>query len=800
MDRSDTLAADSADSADTALCDAWSRGDEDALARIVERHGALVHARCRRALPPSDADDAAQAVFLVLARRGSQAARSPVLAAWLLRVADNVVRNALRDQRRRRSAERAAAQRASGEDAAMPTMEPVDREIHERLAFALERLRPVEREAIQLHYLAGCSLAEVARASASGLSTVKERIGRGLERLRADLERAGCACALPAVAGGLPRIAPPLLPGQCARLIAILRRPPRDIPPHIRRWMRQGPSMTSILTSATAAILLVGGAALQCSIHAAERGAPDAPATGAAKPSSGTQGSAQGSAQAEDFYAQLDPDKARTWLSIRWTDGRRTAERLRSLPEVALLPDQGAAVLTEIASLRDASLWLCLDSLMSSESMKRQYRVMTNMVHMNLQQHLDSMTKLIAQQMKEARPGQSPYTTANMIFHFRAHAGAMDAPVVGWLRGLPQRAGSSDKPASPTSPLAAWFTLPAELHRTVTDATVCIDSADAQEVAMPASLQSDSGDDDVIACQQLDDGHGHRRLTCRADLQVRSTGLHLDVDAPLMPMPAATSAGPAEVASRDDLARVPGDALMACDMASSQAPTYTTTPWITILHVMHLIYEQGQVPNHPAPLAAFGPGFTHVLNALDRAEGHLLFYVQPGPAIPELTAEIDMPKQACIDLVKALGHPVAEDGSTHIPFRLGVATLGWQDGRLIFTTQPGGLEACAAQSGFTKEPEVAAALAAMPTGPCSYFAILRPGAFVSAIAPVLGMIAPQVASQVPAYQARLQVSQSYAYFAAVNTPQGVHEEASGLLAGVAGAFLYSQLKGPSGIN
>ncbi len=797
MDRSDTVAADPAGSADTALCHAWSRGDEDALARIVERHGALVHARCRRALPPSDADDAAQAVFLVLARRGDQAAQSPVLAAWLLRVADNVVRNALRDQRRRRNAERAAAQRAFGPEAAMTASEPVDREFRERLASALERLRPVEREAIQLHYLAGCSLAQVARASASGLSTVKDRIGRGLERLRADLERAGCAGALPAVADGLRGIATPLLPGQSARLIAILRRPPRDIPPHIRRWMRQGPSMTSILASATAAVLLAGGAALQCSIHAAEHDAPASPASSPASPAT----RADATAQAEDFYAHLDPEKARTWITLRWMDGRRTAERLKSLPEVALLPDQGAAIFAEVASLRDASLWLCLDSLMPSESMKRQYRVMTNMVHMNLQQHLESMTKLVAQQLKDARPGQSPYTTANMIFHFRAHAGATDAPVVSWLRGLPQRAGSSDKPASPTSPLAAWFTLPAELHRTVTDATVCIDSADgAQEMAMPASLQSDGGDDDVIACQQIDDGEGHVRLTSRADLQVRSTGLHLDIDAPMMSMVEAKSAGPAVVASRDDLARVPGDALMACDMAASQSPTFTTTPWITILRMMRLIYEEGRVASHPALLAAFGPTFTQVLNALDRAEGHLLVYVQPGLGIPALTAELDMPKQACDDLVKALGHPVAEDGSTHIPFRMGVATLGWQDGHLVFTTQPGGLESCAGQSGFTKEPEVAAALAAMPTGPCSCFAILRPQAFVGAIAPVLGMIAPQVASQVPAYQARLQVSQSYAYFAAVNTPQGVHEEASGLLAGVAGAFLYSQMKAPSGFN
>src|SRR4051812_9644772 len=90
---------------DVELARAWAGGDERSYETIVARYAPLVYARCRRSLGAADADDATQAVFLVLARRRAQAAASPALVAWLMRVAANVVRNARRDQHRRRRAE-----------------------------------------------------------------------------------------------------------------------------------------------------------------------------------------------------------------------------------------------------------------------------------------------------------------------------------------------------------------------------------------------------------------------------------------------------------------------------------------------------------------------------------------------------------------------------------------------------------------------------------------------------------------------------------------------------------------------
>src|SRR5262249_61332381 len=58
-------------SSDAELLAAYTRdGNPAAFGQLVERHGPMVYAVCRRILPdPNDADDAFQAVFLVFIRR-----------------------------------------------------------------------------------------------------------------------------------------------------------------------------------------------------------------------------------------------------------------------------------------------------------------------------------------------------------------------------------------------------------------------------------------------------------------------------------------------------------------------------------------------------------------------------------------------------------------------------------------------------------------------------------------------------------------------------------------------------------
>jgi DNA-directed RNA polymerase specialized sigma24 family protein len=82
------------------------RGDADssaAFAALVERHGPVVPRVCRNVLGnPHDAEDAAQATFLILARSARSIRRVDSLASWLYGVALRVAsKSRARDARRR---------------------------------------------------------------------------------------------------------------------------------------------------------------------------------------------------------------------------------------------------------------------------------------------------------------------------------------------------------------------------------------------------------------------------------------------------------------------------------------------------------------------------------------------------------------------------------------------------------------------------------------------------------------------------------------------------------------------------
>src|SRR5262245_16529852 len=86
--------------------------DGSAFAVLVERHGAMVLGVCRRLLPLHDAEDACQAVFLVLARKAASLRKRESLGCWLHGVARRVSANARRDAELRKAREAGAAREA----------------------------------------------------------------------------------------------------------------------------------------------------------------------------------------------------------------------------------------------------------------------------------------------------------------------------------------------------------------------------------------------------------------------------------------------------------------------------------------------------------------------------------------------------------------------------------------------------------------------------------------------------------------------------------------------------------------
>jgi RNA polymerase sigma factor (sigma-70 family) len=159
---------------------------EAAFAALVERHGPMVLAVCRRVLNDQhDAHDAFQATFLVLVRKAATIRKRGSLAEWLHGVALRVSARARTDLARRRAVEQRAA---TGSSIVYETT-PADRDVWEEV----ERLQRDLRAVVLLCYLEGLTHEQAARRLGWPVGTVRSRLARARDRLRTRLMGRGLA-------------------------------------------------------------------------------------------------------------------------------------------------------------------------------------------------------------------------------------------------------------------------------------------------------------------------------------------------------------------------------------------------------------------------------------------------------------------------------------------------------------------------------------------------------------------------------------------------------------------------------
>ncbi len=166
---------------------------ELAFAVLVERHGPMVLGVCRRIMQDShDAEDAFQATFLVLARKGRSVRVQGSLGRWLFGVATRVATRARGDRRRRQVRERSGLDRveAAQLDASLAAVGP-GRDRRGGRRGRSPGLPGRFQAAVLLCDLEGTSCEEAARRLGWPVGTVKSRLSRARARLRDRLTRRG---------------------------------------------------------------------------------------------------------------------------------------------------------------------------------------------------------------------------------------------------------------------------------------------------------------------------------------------------------------------------------------------------------------------------------------------------------------------------------------------------------------------------------------------------------------------------------------------------------------------------------
>jgi len=185
---------------------------EAAFAALVARHGPMVLGVCHRFLGDRHhAEDAFQAVFLVLARKALSIRDPNLVGTWLYGVAIRTARKAkVRLARQRRNDEGDKMRRSGlgssvpGEPMAPPADEAVlAREEAEALHHEIDRLPRSFRLPVVLFYFEGLTLDEAARRLRWPPGTVGSRLARARDKLRRGLTRRGVVLPAAAMAAAL---------------------------------------------------------------------------------------------------------------------------------------------------------------------------------------------------------------------------------------------------------------------------------------------------------------------------------------------------------------------------------------------------------------------------------------------------------------------------------------------------------------------------------------------------------------------------------------------------------------------
>jgi len=165
-----------------------TRRSDAAFETLVSRHLNLVYSvALRQVRDPHLAQEVAQAVFIILARKAGSLGSKTILSGWLFRTAQYTSADALKIQRRRQHREQEAYMQSilnEPESEAWAQIAPL-------LDAAMLRLGEKDRNAIVLRFFENKNLREVGAALGASEDSARVRINRALEKLRKFFTKRG---------------------------------------------------------------------------------------------------------------------------------------------------------------------------------------------------------------------------------------------------------------------------------------------------------------------------------------------------------------------------------------------------------------------------------------------------------------------------------------------------------------------------------------------------------------------------------------------------------------------------------
>jgi RNA polymerase sigma factor (sigma-70 family) len=237
---------------DGSLVTSFLRGNQAAFRELVERHGPLVFGVCNRILRHhQDAEDAFQAVFVVLAHRAAIVRRHDALGSWLYGVATRVALKARALRTRRQASEQSIPDLDHSYD------QKFSHDYAELVGWAIQQLPEIYRAAVVVCDLEGLSRKDAARRLGWTEGTLSGRLARARKLLEKRLQEAGIA--LPATGLAAVLGTDSTIRAGTSDAVMKLISTPSSVPPSVAA-LTQGVVRTmfaSKLKTATAAVLLV---------------------------------------------------------------------------------------------------------------------------------------------------------------------------------------------------------------------------------------------------------------------------------------------------------------------------------------------------------------------------------------------------------------------------------------------------------------------------------------------------------------------------------------------------------------